>query len=93
MGERLRDPIARRHRARDTPAVSIPKVDLQKLTPGERLDLLTEIWDSFSSAPKSLPLTEPQRQELDDRIDDLERDSSPGIPWEDVLARIRKPSR
>ncbi|HLQ36941.1 MAG TPA: addiction module protein [Planctomycetota bacterium] len=66
-----------------------PKVDLRTMSPQERLDLLSEIWESLSAKPESLPLTDAQRQELDRRLDELESDSSPGIPWQEVLDRIR----
>ena len=44
-------------------------------------------------APEEIPLTEAQRTELDRRLDDLEADSDLGIPWEEVLRRIRGRSR
>lgn len=43
--------------------------------------------------PKDEELTEAQRAELDRRLEDLDRDlrlgRSLGIPWEEVLRRIR----
>jgi putative addiction module component (TIGR02574 family) len=35
-------------------------------------------------------LTDAQREELDRRLDDLERSGTEGIPWEEVLRQIRK---
>jgi len=64
--------------------------DIDRLTPAERLDLLERIWDSLSAAPGASPLTQAQRQELDRRLDDLEREGPAGIPWEDVLRAIKK---
>lgn len=66
-------------------------IDIKKLTPEERLSLLEEIWDSLEH--DEVPLTEPQRQELERRLDDLEHDRDRGIPWDEVLRRIREPSR
>jgi putative addiction module component (TIGR02574 family) len=34
-------------------------------------------------------LTEAQRQELDRRIEEMDRDTNPGIPWEEVVNQIR----
>ena len=63
--------------------------DIASLTPEERLDLLEELWDSLAATPESIPLTRAQRDELDRRLDDLEREGPVGIPWDEVLDRIR----
>jgi len=60
------------------------------MTPLERLELLEEVWGSLTSTPEALPLSEGQRTELDRRLDALERDAVPGIPWDDVLEKIRQ---
>jgi len=65
-------------------------VDIAALTPEERLSLLEQLWDSLTATPEVIPLTEAQRDELDRRLDDLEVDGDVGIPWDDVLSRIRK---
>jgi len=64
-------------------------LDIASLTPDERLDLLEELWDSLAATPGAIPLTEAQRAELDRRLDDLEREGPVGIPWDEVLSRIR----
>ncbi len=66
-------------------------IDLDKLTAEERLALLEKIWDSLT--PDDVPLTSAQRSELDRRLDDLDRDGPVGIPWEEVLRRIRDARR
>ena len=68
-------------------------IDLDALSTDERLDLLEELWDSLSKDPASLSLTDAQRDELDRRLDDIERNGATGIPWEEVLARIEHPDR
>jgi len=65
------------------------KIDLGKLSRQEKLDLLGEVWDSLANEPESLSLTPAQREELDRRLDDLDRDPSATIPWQEVLDRIR----
>ncbi len=64
-------------------------LDIASLTPEERLDLLEELWDSLAVTPEAIPLTGAQRAELDRRLDDLEREGPVGIPWDEVLGRIR----
>jgi len=66
-------------------------VDIARLTPAERLQLVEELWDSLCETPEFVPLTDPQRAELDRRLDDLERDGPSGIPWDEVVRQIRKP--
>ena len=68
-----------------------PAVDITKLTPAERLQLVEELWDSLCDTPEAVPLTEAQRVELDRRLDDLEQEGPSGIPWDEVVRRIRRP--
>ena len=67
-----------------------PNIDINELSPDERLDLIGDLWDSFNSKPDVLALTNAQREELDRRIDDMDRDETLGIPWQEVLNQIRK---
>jgi putative addiction module component (TIGR02574 family) len=64
-------------------------INVNDLNPDERLRMIEELWDSLSDQPGSVPLTDAQRQELDRRLDDLERSGPEGIPWEEVLEQIR----
>lgn len=68
-------------------------LDIAGLTPEERLSLLEQLWDSLAAAPEAIPLTEAQRAELDRRLDDLDREGPVGIPWDEVLSRIRSRGR
>ena len=68
-------------------------IDIARLSFEERLRLLDELWDSLSRTPEAIPLTPAQREELDRRLDELDRQGPVGIPWEDVLRRIRERAR
>jgi putative addiction module component (TIGR02574 family) len=63
----------------------MPTIDIAKLSAEER----EELSDSLSATPGAIPLTDAQREELDQRLDELDRDGPAGIPWEEVLGRIR----
>ena len=63
--------------------------NIEDLSPEERLHLLDRLWESLRSRPDALPLTAAQREELDRRLDDLDRGETEGIPWEEVLERLR----
>jgi putative addiction module component (TIGR02574 family) len=69
--------------------MSRPVIDLDQLTTDERLDLIERLWDSLGAAASSIPLTAPQREELDRRLDDLDREGPTGTPWDDAIDRIR----
>ena len=68
-------------------------IDLDALSPQEQLDLLDQLWERLGRNPEMLPLTDEQRRELDIRSDELDRDLEAGrpagIPWDEVLRRIK----
>ena len=64
-------------------------IDISTLTVEQRLELLDEIWESLYETPQAIPLTEAQREELDRRMDEVDRDGPDGIPWDEVLQRLR----
>jgi len=64
-------------------------INIAGLTVEEQLRLLEELWENLSAKPDAIPLTGAQREELDKRLDELDRDGPVGLPWEDVLDRIR----
>jgi len=70
--------------------VARPALDIAKLTPAERLQLVEELWDSLCDTPEAVPVTDAQRVELDRRLDDLEQEGPSGIPWDEVVRRIRR---
>jgi len=63
-------------------------IDIQALSPAQRLELIGLLWDSLSSTPEAIPFTDAQRAELDRRLDELDREGPIGIPAEEVLARL-----
>ena len=69
--------------------MSKPALNIDSLSPKERLRLIEELWESLSESPDAITLTDAQREELDRRLDDLERSGPQGIPWEEVLQQIR----
>jgi putative addiction module component (TIGR02574 family) len=68
-------------------------LDIAALTTEDRLSLLEQLWDSLACRPEAVPLTHAQRAELDRRLDELELEGPVGIPWDEVLSRIRSRSR
>ena len=68
-------------------------VKIEGLSPDERLDLPERLWDSLARRPADVPVTPEQREELDRRLDELDRDIQEGgelgVPWDEVLRQIR----
>jgi putative addiction module component (TIGR02574 family) len=53
--------------------------ELVRLTPPERLALISQLWDSLEDG--QLPLKAAQRTELDRRLETLDQDRREGITW------------
>jgi len=70
----------------------MPSIEIGKLTCEERLQLIEQLWDSLAESPEAVPLTEAQRQQLDRRLDEFDREGPGGIPWAEVYQRIRSRS-
>lgn len=66
-------------------------LDISRLTPKERLDLIGELWDSLSAT--DVPLTPAQQAELDRRLATFDTDRREAIPWEDIEAELDRRSR
>ncbi len=64
-------------------------IDIAHLSPEQRLQLLEQIWDSLATTPESVPVTSAQREELERRLDELDRVGPVGIPWDEVLRKVR----
>jgi putative addiction module component (TIGR02574 family) len=68
-------------------------IDVQRLSLNERLDLIERLWDSLSEEERnSLPLTSDQDQELDRRLDALEKEGPVGLSPDELRQRLRSHS-
>ena len=68
--------------------MAVPNLNLADLTAEERLSLIEKIWDSLT--PDDVGLTDTQRNELDRRLDDLERNPGESVSWDEAQRRIRE---
>jgi putative addiction module component (TIGR02574 family) len=64
-------------------------IEIDKLSPEDRLQLIEELWESLRRQPEAVPLTEAQRKELDRRLDEIDRGEAETIPWDEVKQRLR----
>ena len=68
-------------------------IDVGQLSTDERLDLIEQLWDSLSDQEReSLPLTAEQEQELDRRLDAVEREGPVGVSPDEVRDQVRRRS-
>jgi putative addiction module component (TIGR02574 family) len=62
--------------------------DIQRLSPSEKLVLVTELWDDLAAHPADVPVTPEQIAELDRRMEDYRRDPTQMTTWEAIKLRI-----
>jgi putative addiction module component (TIGR02574 family) len=62
--------------------------ELVRLTPPERLALISQLWDSLED--DQLPLTAVQQAELDQRLAALDLDRRAGITWAALKAELEQ---
>jgi putative addiction module component (TIGR02574 family) len=62
--------------------------DFAHLTVPERLHLIEELWDSIEAESAEAPLTEAQRDELEFRLREAERNPGDVMTWDQVKASL-----
>jgi putative addiction module component (TIGR02574 family) len=62
--------------------------DVLELSIPERIQLVEDIWDSITTIPHAVPLSDAQREELDRRLEDYHQNPSQGAPWETIKSHI-----
>lgn len=67
---------------------SLTHDELVRMTPPERLALISQLWDSLED--DHLPLTTAQRAELDRRLASLDQDRREGITWAALKAELEQ---
>ncbi|HEY1341212.1 MAG TPA: addiction module protein [Bryobacteraceae bacterium] len=59
------------------------------LSPSEKLQLVEDLWNDLAADPDAVPVHDWQKQELDRRQANLQRNPGLALDWEDVKRRIR----
>jgi len=67
----------------------MPAIDIDRLAPEERLQLIEDLWESLRARPQDIPITPAQRAALDRRLDELDRGDAQLVSWDEVKRRIR----
>lgn len=61
-------------------------LDIETLTPAERIDLMGRLWDSLDHA--DLPVSPAQRMVLEQRLRTADADLATSVAWESVRAEL-----
>lgn len=66
-----------------------PKMsDVLELSVAERIQFVQDVWDTIASVPQSMELSAEQKQEIDRRVESLDRNPESAIPWDQLKARL-----
>ncbi len=68
---------------------TLTQANVLNLSIPERIQLVTDIWDTIAEVPEEIGLTDEQKAELDRRLDAYHRNPDEGSPWGMVRDRIR----
>ena len=63
-------------------------IDIERLTVGERLQLIEHVWDSLRRGTGVLPLSDAERAVVEARRAEHHADPSSAVPWESVRADL-----
>jgi putative addiction module component (TIGR02574 family) len=62
--------------------------DVNRLTPAQKLLLVSELWDDLAAHPSEVPVSREKIAELDRRMEAYRRDPSQITTWEAIHQRI-----
>ncbi len=62
--------------------------EIGRLTPGERLAIIAQLWDSLEH--EQIPLAQAEEAELDHRLASLESDRRDGVTWAALKAELEQ---
>ena len=65
-----------------------PAIDIDRLTVGERLQLIEQVWDSLRRGAGVLPLNEAERAMIEARRAEHRADPGAAVAWESVRAEL-----
>ena len=65
-----------------------PAIDIDRLTVGERLQLIEQVWDSLRRGAGVLPLNEAERAVIEARRAEHRADPGAAVAWGSVRAEL-----
>ena len=62
--------------------------EILQLSVAERIQIVEDIWDSISSSPEDLTLSDAEKIKLDKRLDNYKKNPNEGIKWETLKKNL-----
>ncbi len=66
--------------------------EIEELSTDQRLRLIEDVWETLDGVPESIQLSEWQREVLEGRLEQSEKDPNATVSWADARQRLRKAS-
>jgi putative addiction module component (TIGR02574 family) len=67
-----------------------PAIDIDSMPPEERLELIGELWDSLRRTADSIPVPDSHRDELDARLEAIDRGEAEIVDLDEAVRRLRR---
>jgi putative addiction module component (TIGR02574 family) len=64
--------------------------DIEQLNAGEKLELISQLWDSLPDAAEAIPVPDWHLEVLENRLRTADEKPDQAIPWEQVRDRLRQ---
>jgi putative addiction module component (TIGR02574 family) len=64
-------------------------VSIFDLSPSEKLQLVEDLWDDLAATPELVPVHDWQKEELDRRKANLQKNPAVGLTWAELQQRVR----
>jgi putative addiction module component (TIGR02574 family) len=68
---------------------TITALGIDRMSIDDRLRLVGEIWDSIAAEADALPITDAEKELIDQRLADIEANPDDELDAEEVIARLR----
>jgi len=70
-------------------SATMTDLGIDRMSIDDRLRLVGEIWDSIAAETDALPLTDAEKEMIDQRLADMEANPDDESDSEEVIARLR----
>ncbi len=64
-------------------------ISIFDLSPSEKLQLVEDLWDELAATPELVPVHNWQKEELDRRKANLQKNPASGLSWAEIQRRVR----
>ena len=81
-------PLTPSPRALTLAGMQLTQDEITRLSPGERLRLIEQLWESLSDA--DIPLTPAQQAEVERRLATFEHDRAQAVTWDSLKAELAR---